>query len=39
MKKTLILAAVASMASSASAQIGKGSLMAGLDFGFSNSNT
>jgi len=39
MKKTLILAAVAGMACTASAQIGKGSLMAGLDFGFNSNNT
>lgn len=38
MKKTLILAAVAGMACTASAQIGKGSLMAGLDFGISSNN-
>lgn len=38
MKKTLILAAVAGMACTASAQIGKGSLMTGLDFGVSSND-
>lgn len=39
MKKTLIFAAIAGIAFSASAQIGKGSFFAGLDFGISSSNS